>query len=257
MVRAAIQLYTLRHLSDDLVDIAERVAQTEFQGIECYDAHFDELADRSVRDAVTTALSERGLDVVAAHVSIERLETDCEHVIAICDALGCSSLVIPTYDSEAFHTSEGIEAAADRIAGLGAILGDHDIELFYHNHTFEFDEVNGTTAFEVFVDRADDRFGFEPDVGLARHAGYDPISLLDLVADRAPLVHLTQTVPDHPERLHADPTSGAVDIEACATRAVENGAEWVICENGVTDDPEATLMRGSEVFAGLQRTLTT
>ena len=43
-----------------------------------------------------------------------------------------------------------------------------------------------------------------------------------------------------------------VDVDACAERAVKNGAEWLICENGRTDDAVASLEHGSEAFAELR-----
>jgi len=160
---------------------------------------------------------------------------------------------VPTYDGEAFESVDGIEAAADRLGTIATDLAAYEINLLYHNHTFEFDEVetdNGRKiAFEVFVDRADGRFGFEPDVGLAFRTGYDPVDLLELTAGQAPVVHLTDTIPDDDHRLHADVGTGSVDVSACAGAAAEYGAEWLVCENGRTDDPLASLEHGSEAFA--------
>ena len=252
MVRTAIQLFTLRHLEEDLPGTISRVGETGFDGVECYDAHFEVLTAPSTRDATASALTDAGLELAGAHVGIDCLESDKEVVLEACRALGCTRLVIPSYPREAFTTRDGIATAADRLGALAADLGRNGIELLYHNHTFEFGAVDSGIAFEYFVEHADGRFGFEPDVGLARHGGYDPIDLLELVGGAAPLVHLTQTVPDDPERLHADPDEGVLDIGACAAVATANGAEWLICENGVTSDGMTSLARGDTAFSALR-----
>ncbi|WP_207592303.1 TIM barrel protein [Halomontanus rarus] len=254
MVQTAIQLFTLADVEEPLPELVARVGETTFDGVEFYDAHFDALADEETRTRTRTALEDADLEVAGAHVSIDRLESNVESLVSVCRDVGCSTLVIPTYEAEAFATREGVEAAADRIAGLATDLESHDVDLLYHNHTFEFESVggDGEVAFERFVDHADGRFGFEPDVGLATHAGYDALSLLEQVAGAAPIVHLTDTVPDDDEKLHADVGDGVVDIEACADRAAEGGADWIVCENGRTDDPLASLEHGSEAFADLR-----
>lgn len=254
MVQTSIQLFTLVDIEEPLPKLVVRVGETMFDGVEFYDAHFDALANEETRSRTLTALRDADLKVTGAHVSINRLESNFESLVSVCQDIGCSTLVIPTYEPKAFTTRQGVEAAADRIAGLAADLESHDIDLLYHNHTFEFGSVDGDNkvAFERFVDHADGRFGFEPDVGLATHAGYDALSLLEQVAGAAPIVHLTDTVPGDDEKLHTDVGDGVVEIEICADRAVEEGADWIVCENGRTTDATASLKHGSEVFADLR-----
>ncbi|WP_247004539.1 sugar phosphate isomerase/epimerase family protein [Halosolutus gelatinilyticus] len=252
MVQTAVQLFTLRDVDEPLWELVERVGETSFDGVELYDAHLDALEDEDTRRRTHEALGEAGLEVPSVHVGVERLESSLDEVVDACGAVGCSTLVIPTYDAGAFSTRAGVGSAADRIAGLAADLEEHGCEVLYHNHTFEFDEVNGEVAFETFVDAADGRFGFQPDVGLATHSGYDALDLLEFVGDRAPIVHLTDTVPGDDDLLHADVGEGAVDVGACADTAAENSAEWFVCENGRTTDALGSLEHGSEVFDDLR-----
>ncbi|WP_254810893.1 sugar phosphate isomerase/epimerase family protein [Natronosalvus amylolyticus] len=256
MVRTAIQLFTLKDLDELTWELVSRVGQTSFDGVEMYKADFDAFEADDGIERTKQALTTGSLEVCSAHARAETIEEEFDDIVAACEAVGISRLVIPTYDGVAFETLEGIETAADRLGAIADSLAEYDIDLLYHNHTFEFGTVTGEdgpeVAFEVFVDRADGRFGFQPDVGLATHAGYDALKLLDVVSGQAPLVHLTDTVPDDDYLLHADVGTGAVDVDACAERAVKNGAEWLICENGRTDDAVASLEHGSEAFAELR-----
>lgn len=250
MLRTAIQLHTLRGIDEPLPDLLSRVGETTFDGVELYDGQFDALTDETVLARTKQALADADLEVVGAHVSVERLESEPETLVDVCRTLDCSRVVVPTYDAEAFADRDGVRAAADRLADLATSVDG--FTLLYHNHAFEFGDLNGEIAFEAFADAAGDRFGFEPDTGLATYAGYSPSELLDVTAGRAPLVHLTNTDPTRPEAHHVDPTEGIVDLEAAASAAIESGAEWLVCENGSTSDPHTTLERGSEVFASLR-----
>ncbi|USZ72406.1 sugar phosphate isomerase/epimerase family protein [Natronosalvus halobius] len=249
MVRTAIQLYTLRGLEEPIWETLSRVADTTFEGVELYDAHFDSFADESALERTVDALVETDIVVAGAHVGVDRIEDEFDDIVSACKSVDASRVVVPSYDASAFQSVAGIEAAADRLAEVATKLDVHDLDLLYHNHTFEFDVVDGRVAFERFVDCADGRFGFEPDVGLAAHAGYDPFELLEITAGNAPLVHLTDTVPGDESLLHVDVRDGAVDVDACASAAASVGAEWFICENGLTEEPLASLERGSATFA--------
>ncbi|WP_312907862.1 hypothetical protein [Natronosalvus caseinilyticus] len=66
---------------------------------------------------------------------------------------------------------------------------------------------------------------------------------------KAPLVHLTDTVPGDESLLHVDVGDGVVNVDACASAAASVGTEWLICENGLTEKPLASLARGSATFA--------
>jgi sugar phosphate isomerase/epimerase len=256
MVRTAIQLYTLRELEEPVWDVVSRVGSTTFDGVEFYDAHFDAFKNESALKRTRTALETADLSVAGAHLSVDRIESSFEEVIEICSMLDISTLVVPSYDREAFASVTALEAAVERLADLAAALASHDVELLYHNHSFEFADLKvkgeSRTAFEVFVDRTNGRFGFEPDLGLATRAGCDPLELLSLVSNQTPVAHITDTVPDDPDRLHADVGAGVVNWRECTEAAREHGAEWIICENGVTADGLASLEHGSEAFAGFR-----
>ncbi|WP_231188180.1 sugar phosphate isomerase/epimerase [Haladaptatus sp. DYF46] len=247
MAEIGIQLFTLRDLHERPSELVRRVGDTAFRGVELYDPQFDTLADDA--EQCRNALDETGIEVVGGHVRIERLETELGETLSTCRTLDVGRLVIPTYEQTAFASEAGIEEAATRLATLSDELATENVELLYHNHTFEFDAVDGRPAIESFAEEAGDSFRFEPDTGLACHAGYDPLALLQQVGERAPLVHLTDTRLDGDETLHVDPGRGIVDLEACIDIARQNGAEWLIYENGRTETPVESLDYSAKRFA--------
>ena len=245
MPRTAIQLFTLRDLDESLDAKLGRVADTGFEGVEFAgldgaDPH--RLADR---------LDELGLGVAGAHVGIEEIEDEYDDVVERYGTLGCRRLVVPTYEQEAFATREGVEAAAERLSAAAADLAADGFDLLYHNHTFEFADLDGETAFDAFVDALDERVGIELDTGLARFAGADPERLLERHADRVELLHVTDSRQGSESTVHVELGAGQVDLDACVARARDIGVDWVIYEHGRTSDPLASLAHSDAALSAM------
>lgn len=245
MLQPAIQLFTLRDIDEPIETKIERVGETNFRGVELAG-----LADAPV-ERVSASLERSGLEVVGAHVRIDTLEDEYDSVVSTYGALDCDRLVVPTYDVEAFRSAAGIDEAAARVSEMASRLEADGFELLYHNHTFEFETVDGETAFDRFVARTDDRVKIELDTGLAKHAGADPVSLLERYADRVSLVHLTDTRQGSENSVHVELGGGEVDIEACMVATERIGNEWIIYEHGRTTDPIASLSHSDSLLSSM------
>lgn len=243
-MRLAIQLYTLRNLDEPLTATLQRLADTPYEGVQF--AGLDGATTAELADA----LDDAGLDVAGAHVGLEDLETDPGGTVATYDALGCDQLVVPSYEREAFESDAGAREAGRRLSSLADALDADDAGLHYHNHTFEFTPLDDGTAFDAFAAAADG-VGLEIDTGLASHAGVDPVALLERYGDRVSLVHLTDSRAGEEDALHVDPGEGEVDVPACVEAAGDAGADWIIFEHGLTDDPLRSMERAAETLSPL------
>lgn len=246
-MNAAIQLFTLRDVDEPLERTIERIGETNYTGVE-----FAGLGDASV-SAVAAALDEEELDAVGAHVGVDELEAEYADVVETYEELGCSRIVVPSYETDAFTTAQGVDAAAERLSGLADRLDDDGFELLYHNHTFEFEDLGGETAMDRFVDRTSDRLRLEIDTGLAQHAGVDPVDLLRRYADRTSLLHLTDSRSGSESTVHVEIGGGEVDLEACLDAAADAGVEWAIYEHGRTADPIASLSHSDSTLSAMLR----
>ena len=244
MTRLGVQLHTLRTLDEPLPDTLARVADTAFEGVEF--AALDETPPEELRET----LVELDLANVGGHVGYDRFADEYDEIVETYGALGCERLLIPTFDGSKFETADGAREAAGQLSSLADRLADDGFDLCYHNHSFEFTDLGEEMAFDVFVD-ALDGVDLEIDIGLATHAGADPLDLLERYGDQAPLVHVTDSVPGSRETLHVDLGEGVVDIDACVEQAIENGAEWLVFEQGLTDDPMRSVEHAADRLADL------
>lgn len=237
MIRPAIQLYTLRDLDEPLTKTISRVSETTYDGVEFAGFH-----DQSP-ETIATALDDSGLEPVGAHVGLDALESEYDTVVSEYGTVGCDRIVVPSYGADGFESTSAIAETANHLSELADRLADDGFRLSYHNHAYEFEAIEGdsATAYDEFVARKSDSLELEFDVGLARFGGVDPLSYLDRYADDISLVHLTDTVPGDDATLHVDLGEGVLDLDACVRAADDTGAEWLIHENGLTENPAATL----------------
>lgn len=255
-MQTAIQLYTLRHLDEPLVDTIDRVGETNFDAVE-----FAGLGDDSTAE-ITAALDDAGLDVMAAHVGIEELEDDLDGTVETYRAVDCDHLVVPYLDAECFASREAVEETADRLAAVGDDVRDHGLDFSYHNHSQEFQSVDGRPALEVLAEAAPD-LTFELDVGWVLAGGSDPAAMLRDFGDRVPIVHFKDievgaNVPDGEEpgtdtgdHQPVELGTGNLDLDAVVAAATDAGADWAVYEHDAPDDALESLRHGSETLSDL------
>lgn len=247
MVRSAIQLYTLRKIDEPVPALIERVGETDLEGVE-----FAGLGDADP-ETVAAALDASGIEAVSAHVPLADLSNDFDAAVEAYREVGCETLVIPSADAERFADADAVDQFAEELTDLADRLADRGMGLGYHNHSFEFEDVDGEPALDRLVAETES-VDFEFDVGLATYAGANPVRFLRAHADRIPLVHVTDSVPGDEDGLHVNYGEGQVDLATCAQIAAEIDAEWGIYEHGLTDDPVGAL---SEAERELPRLLST
>ena len=246
VTRTALQLHTLRNLDEPLARKLDRAANAGYAGVQ-FTPDFDGLPAETVRDL----LADRGLEVAGCHVGLEPLEESYEETTAFYRTIGCRDLVISSYDREAFTSDAGVREVVDRLSAVGARLADDGFALHYHNHHFEFEDVDGEWAYDRFFARTVGTVDPEVDTGLAYCGGADPAALIDRYGDRIELIHLTDTIPGADETLHVDLGDGEVDLAACVAAARAADVPWLIYENGRTDTPSASIEAAADVLSDL------
>ena len=143
MARPAVQLYSVRAVDEPLADLVTRAGDAGFEGVE----YANRIGDADL-DAVTTALDDAGIESVAAHVGIEKLDDDLDETVSFYRELGCDRLVVPWLGPEHFESEAAIDETATRLTALAERVAERGVDLAYHNHDHEFETVGGRPAFE-------------------------------------------------------------------------------------------------------------
>jgi len=112
---------------------------------------------------------------------------------------GLSHLVFGYLRPEERTSADDWKRLADQINEAGLTCKQNGIQLTYHNHNFEWDPVEGTTGFDLLMERMDgDLTPFELDLFWAQIAGQDARETMTKVKDRLELLHLKQLHPGTP-----------------------------------------------------------
>ena len=241
-MRTAIQLYTLRELEEPLSRTLERVAETPLDGAEIG------VGGLSEEDVLET-LETRDLDVPTVGAGFDALENPEAGLVEACRAVDVDRVVLGYLGPDHFESAAAARETADLVSGFVETLAEYDLELLYHNHAHEFADVgDGRTAFDVFLERVDDRLRLELDVGWVGTGGRDPVETLAELGDRTPVVHVKDMHFDG-EADFAALGEGDLDVEAVLAEAREQGVEWAVYEHDEPDDPLVALERDSQVLA--------
>ncbi len=236
-MHTAIQLFTVRNVDEPFPELAERVADAGYDGVELAGLPDDPAAFADVLD-------DYGIACAGVHVSHERLDEDVNAVTDAVESLGCESVIIPYLDDAHFESVDTVESTALYLAEIAARLRADDCRLFYHNHAHEFVDVDSRTAFDRLIDLTPLSVNYELDVGWAREGGRDPVDLLSTLEGQCPLVHIKDVHLN--DGCPAEIGEGDVDLAACIDAAVEAGTEWFIYEHDEPDDPFDSLRTGAE-----------
>lgn len=135
-------------------------------------------------------LKKSELQLVSTGAEYSELEQDPAAVAKRAMDLGVKYVVcywIP-HEGNTFGIQE-ITKAIQVFNNAGKVLKASGLTLCYHPHGFEFRSYQNGTLFDYMMNQSEN-FDFELDVYWVKHAGQDPLDLLQKYPTRFPLMHL-------------------------------------------------------------------
>lgn len=231
-----IQLWTVKEpAGKDLEGTLRAVHAAGFREIE-----FAGFYDKSAAE-IGALLKKIGFSMVSMHAGAGDIAKKGDQILADAKTLGlryivCSSPgVSPKKDKLPWE--EKMKAVdlndwkwnADLFNKFGKQVSEAGMSFGYHNHSAEFKEFDGKTAFDHLYEMTDPKHvKIELDVGWVTVAQQDPIAILNKYKDRVIALH----VKDVSKRMSADkdPPSvalgeGVVDWKAVIGTAKKNGTQ--------------------------------
>lgn len=224
----ALQLYSVRDaLVEDTAGTLERVKKAGYDHVELCGT-----AEKSV-EAFQEELTAASLNALSCHVDFDRCQRDLAGAIAECQAFGVQWAVIPWLDPETHPQLSDWAARGAEMAAMGEAFKAAGITLCYHNHSFEFEPMEGKTPFDALFEAADPAtLSIELDVGWAHYGGADTLAVMKNYAGRIPLLHIK----DIKQRYEGEAPhitelgNGATKFAPLFKAAGEIGVEWLIVE---------------------------
>lgn len=244
----SVQLYSLREESQrDFDGVLERLAAIGYQGVEPFN-----LFGKSP-EGFKAQVEDLGMSVSSSHHPwANRAATN--EVIDTVSALGLTRAA-GGFGAEDFADLDAVKRTADTVNGLIEALSPHGVDLFLHNHWWEFEELDGVPAYHLFQELCPE-VQFEIDTYWAANFGArSPAAEVARVRDRTPLLHIKDG-PLERGRAHVAVGDGRMDMPATVGAADPDVLEWVIVELDSCDTDMMTAVERSHAYltgAGLAR----
>ncbi|GAA3873840.1 sugar phosphate isomerase/epimerase [Leifsonia kafniensis] len=145
---------------------------------------------------LTRARDELGMDIASLSAGLkpgpmggESLTGDFDKIVADAKTLDATMIRIGMLPFDAMGSLDAVFEFCDASNEMAARLNEQGIGLYYHNHHIEFAKYDGRYLLDIIADRAP-LMGLEIDVHWVQRGGLDPVATLKKYNDRVAMVHL-------------------------------------------------------------------
>ena len=137
----------------------------------------------------------------------------------------------PWTDSAENLTREQCLEAAANLTQVAKIANDNGRKFAWHNHHKEFWSMeDGTLPFDIIMENTDQNLvNLELDIFWVRHAGHDPLEIMEQYGERITLLHLKDMRAGDEEKNTA-PGKGFIDFKSILQKKNQTATEYLIVE---------------------------
>jgi sugar phosphate isomerase/epimerase len=239
-----LQLYTVRDLmAEDVAATLALVADAGYGEVE-FAGYFD-IAPSEVRRLVADA----GLTAPSAHIGYGEFQDDVSRVIDHAAAVGHEFVVVPSIPEEKRATLDDYRRHADNFNSWSGACAAAGLRFGYHNHEFEFAEIDGVLPYDVLLAETDpERVEMELDLAWARAGKADALEYFEAWPGRFPLCHI-KDLDDNGEE--ANIGEGDVAFESIFAQAERAGLEHGFVERDHPADARRSIRRNYDAIRAL------
>lgn len=223
-IPVALQLYSVREdCARDLPGTLKAVAEMGYEGVE-----FAGYYNRTAQE-LRKMLDDLGLKVAGTHTGIQTLlGEELPRTIEFNQILGNKYLVVPGLPREYTESKEAWLKTADLFNDLAEKVKPYGMLVGYHNHSAEFQKINGEYPWDIFFSNTKPEVIMQIDTGNALHGGADPVPFLERYPGRALTVHLKEFSQTNDKALLGEGDVRWEEIfRLCETTG---GTQWYIIE---------------------------
>jgi sugar phosphate isomerase/epimerase len=227
----ALQLYTVRGAAaENLGMTLDRIAAAGYGAVELAG-----LSDVPAGE-VAELLAASGLRPVAAHVGIETLRAELAVVVDRMARIGCPRIIVPWMPESDRQTTDDVRRFADELGILAEESAAADLTVGYHNHAFEFADLDGSTVWDVLIEGLPSTVELELDVYWVSIAGASPVAEIERLGSRIRLLHMKDRAAGA-EPHDAPVGQGVLPFPAIVEAGRRAGVDWYIVEQDDAADP--------------------
>jgi sugar phosphate isomerase/epimerase len=184
--KIGVQLYTVRaDMAKDFDGSLKKIAELGYKEVE-----FAGYYNRTPQQ-IKTLLDQLGLTAPSAHVPIDALRNSLDQTIETAKAIGHRYLICPFLMPPERKSLDQYKQHAALFNKAGEACKKAGIQFGYHNHDFEFKELEGKLPFDLLLAETDKNLvKIELDLYWIVYAKQDPLAYMAKYPDRFALFHV-------------------------------------------------------------------
>lgn len=187
-MKTGLQLYTLRDLvGSNLPETLAAIGNMGYNSLEAYgfDGRFFSRPAKEFR----RMCNDLGMDITSTHcgITVENAQFYTEKAFEA----GLEYLILSSLGGRPEKTLDDFKKAAHEMNRIGEITQKSGIRFGYHNHNFEFRQLDGKLPYDTLLEETDPEFvTFEMDIFWVVKGGQDPLHYFDNYPGRFEIWHV-------------------------------------------------------------------
>ncbi|WP_423127627.1 sugar phosphate isomerase/epimerase family protein [Gaoshiqia sp. Z1-71] len=225
-----LQLYTVRDkINADLNSTLEKLAQIGYNSLEAAGYNMNDSTFYGMApDAFASLTKGMGMTLHASHTVYEL--DGAEKVSEDAAKAGVEYLIYPYLPDNLRENLDGYKATAEKFNKMGEIAQKYGLKFGYHNHAFEFEEMEGQIPMDLLISQTDPALvTYEIDLYWVTRGGYDPVDYFRKYPGRFELWHVKDMVTTD-DMFFAPVGHGRIDFEKIFAEKAAAGMKYFFVE---------------------------
>jgi len=245
-----VQLFTVRDQAEkDLPLTLKQIRAIGYEEVEFYADLFEKHSAPELLQMVRRA----GLTAASGHFDYENFPSKVPYA----RRLGLKWMVCPMLPQKQWGSPEGYRRGAATFNEWGKLCQQHGMRLAFHNHNYEFQDLKGTTGFDILLKETDPELvSLEMDCYWITQAGRDPGLLLHQLGKRVRLLHLKDRKAGQPTSQELNDAAshftevgkGSIAWRPLLAEAQRLGVEHYYVEQDESDKPPMESLKISHAY---------
>ncbi len=225
----------------------EYIAKVGYKHIEGYGLGTDGKFLGEITPAhYTRVINDLGMEFKATHCSFTTHDK-AQKMVDAARETGMEYMIVPHTPDNVRQTADGWKEVAENYNKIGEMCNKVGLKFGYHNHAFEFEELDGIIPQELLIESTDANLvHFEADLFWVTKGGYDPLDLIKKYPGRIKLFH----VKDATAELEGTTVgAGIIDFEKLFNAGKSDALEYYFIEDEREDDPHKNIKADYDYMA--------
>lgn len=225
-----LQLYTLRDtIGKDPKGVLQKVASFGYKNLETYGYNNGKIFGLDFAE-YSKVVKDLGMTTVSGHYGLGLIKGDTwQKAIDDAKKAGQEFMVVPYINEPERKSLDDYKRICADLNQAGEVCNKNGIRFGYHNHAFEFEEMEGQIPFDLMLKELDPKnVGMEMDIFWVVNAGKDPLKYFSTHPGRFEQWHVKDM--DKSDRnKNADVGTGAIDYKPIFAQAKLSGMKrWYV-----------------------------